>query len=140
MERRQGEDNSYSSASCLSHCRTLYINFFSLSISTNCCNSRGRLVILIFILSQQCPQSLLTQALHKKGLALPTMLQLYQKKGDVACSPFVWDGTAMFEEDCVLSQIIALTAYSEYLIGTASIEDDASSEPASSVLKHRIFL
>lgn len=85
-------------------------------------------------------QSLLTQALYKKGPALPTKLQLYQEKGDVACSLFVWDGTAVFEEACVLSQIIALTAYSEYLIGTASTEDDASSEPASSVLEHRILL
>lgn len=58
----------------------------------------------------------------------------------MACSPFVWDGTAVFEEASVLSQIIALTAYSEYLIGTASTEDDASSEPASSVLEHRILL
>lgn len=74
-------------------------------------------------------QSLLTQALYKKGLALPKMLQLYQKKGDVACLPFVWDGTAAFEEACVLSQITALTAYTKYLIGTAPTEDDVSSEP-----------
>lgn len=84
-------------------------------------------------------QSLLTQALWK-GLSLPIMLQLYQKKGDVAHSTFVLDGTAVFEEACVLSCIIALTAYSEYLMGTASTEDDASSEPASSVLEHRILL
>lgn len=83
---------------------------------------------------------MLTQALYKKGLALPTMLQLYQKKGDVACLPFVWDGTAVFEEACGLSQIIVLTAYSEYLIRTASTENDASSVPASSVLEHRILL
>lgn len=57
-------------------------------------------------------QILLTQALYKKGLALPIMLQLYQKKGDIACLPFAWDSVAVFEEACVLSQIIVLTAYS----------------------------
>lgn len=85
-------------------------------------------------------QSFLTQALYKKGLALPTMLQLYQEKGDVACLPFVWDGTAVFEEACVLSQIIPLRAYTEYLIGTPSTEDDASSKPPSSVMEHRILV
>lgn len=52
----------------------------------------------------------------------------------------MWDGTAAFEEACVLSQIIALTACSEHLIGTASTQDDASSEHSSSVLEHRILL
>lgn len=54
-------------------------------------------------------QSLLTQALYKKGLALPIMLQLYQKKGDTACLPFARDSAAVFEEACVLSEIVVLT-------------------------------
>lgn len=55
-------------------------------------------------------QSLLTQELYKKGLALPLMLQLHQNKGDTACSPFARDSAAVFEEACVLAEIIVLTA------------------------------